>query len=174
MIFLAVGYDRYSLPLSPEYALIVMKNLFLLSLVAAAALVAASAMYGQSSTPPTPTGFKVVVHPSNPFGSLSRSQISNFLLKKKSRWKNGWQVDPVDLDSRSSVRAEMSQFIHERSVASIKNYWQRQIFSGHNTPPPELDTDQAVVDFVKSNRGGIGYVSVDFATSGVKVITISD
>lgn len=150
-----------------------MKNTLLLSILVSVAIIAASTMYAQSASQ-SQAGFKVVVHPDNPFVSLTRSQISNYLLKKKSRWKNGWQVDPVDLGSRSSVRAEMSQLIHERSVASIKNYWQRQIFSGNNTPPPELETDQEVVDFVKNNRGSIGYVSEDFDTDDVKVVNISD
>ncbi len=172
MIFLAVGATggiRFRLSRLFNR----MKNSLLLSILVGAAIVAASTMHAQSASQSRP-GFKIVTHPDNPFSSLTRAQISNFLLKKKSRWKNGWQVDPVDLGSRSSVRAEMSQLIHERSVASIKNYWQRQIFSGNNTPPPELETDQEVVDFVKNNRGSIGYVSGGFSSDEVKVVNISD
>ena len=146
-----------------------MKYLLLLSITLCTAWLAVQAAIAQQArgglgNEIEPAAFKVVVNSANESNVLSRSQISNYLLKKKSRWENGSQVDPVDLVSRSKIRAAMSQLIHERSVASIKNYWQRQIFSGHNTPPPELDSDQAVLDFVGSNPGGIGYVAAGTPT----------
>ena len=66
----------------------------------------------------------------------------------------------------------MSQSIHLRSVASIKNYWQRQIFAGHNTPPPEVDDDDAVIDFIAEHPGAIGYISSETSVSDVKVIKV--
>jgi hypothetical protein len=41
----------------------------------------------------------------------------------------------------------------------VKNYWQQRIFSGRDLPPPELDSDEAVVSYVLSHRGALGYVS---------------
>lgn len=155
-----------------------MKRFLLLSAVLATALLwgIAGSSHGQESSIGATDSFKIVVHRTNPLDSMTRSQISSFLLKKKNRWPSGGGVDPVDLDGRSSVRASMSQAIHQRSVASIKNYWQRQIFAGYNTPPPELEDDAKVVDFVKENPGAIGYVSarVDLTDSEVKAVTITD
>ena len=153
-----------------------MKRFFLLSAVLATTLFwgVAGSGYGQESSSET-NGFKIVVHRTNPIDSLSRSQISSFLLKKKNRWPSGDEVDPVDLDGRSSVRASMSQVIHQRSVASIKNYWQRQIFAGYNTPPPELEDDTKILEFVNDNPGAIGYVSAqtDLKDTEVKSVTIT-
>ena len=143
--------------------------LFLCSALAVSTLLAGWPMVAQGNS-----GYQVVIHVDNPSTSLEKDQVSNFLLKKKSRWADGTSVAPVDLASDSSVRAAMSEDIHGRSVSSIKNYWQRQIFSGRNIPPPELDSDAAVLDYVRSNRGAIGYVSSASSPSGVKVVRVTD
>lgn len=153
-----------------------MKRFFLLSTVIATALfwAVAGSGYGQEAAGDDP-GFQIVVHKSNPLDTLTRSQVSSYLLKKKVRWPNGTGVDPVDLDGRSPVRAAMSQAIHQRSVASIKNYWQRQIFAGYNTPPPELADDANVLTFIAGNPGAIGYISdeTDLKDSEAKKVQIT-
>lgn len=120
------------------------------------------------------TGFKVIVHKDNPVTSLSKDDFSNMLLKKKTRWDHGAPVSPADLDAKSTVRADMSKDVHGRSVSSIKNFWQRQIFSGREVPPPEMPSDADMVSFVARDSGAIGYVSPGALLSGVKVITISE
>ncbi|MEM6792499.1 MAG: hypothetical protein AAF725_00830 [Acidobacteriota bacterium] len=119
--------------------------------------------------------FVVIVHPDNPSLYLKRSQASLLLLKKKSRWPD-WnlQAEPVDLGSDSDVRKALSREIHRKSVSTIKNYWQKQIFSGRNTPPPELKTDSEVVAWVSQRPGAIGYVSASTRLDGVKSIEVDD
>lgn len=117
--------------------------------------------------------YQVIVHTSNDVSAISKDEISKLLLKKKTRWDDGTDAEPVDLDSNSSVREAFSRDVHGRSVASIKNYWQRQIFSGREVPPPEVATDAEVVDFVRSREGGIGYVSPNARLSGVKTIDVT-
>lgn len=116
--------------------------------------------------------YRIVVNAANPSRELTKTQISNFLLKKKSKWDHGVDVMPADLDSQSAVRAAMSDEIHGRSVSAIKNFWQRQIFSGRDVPPPELADDARMIDFVRSNPGAIGYVSPAAKVDGVKVVAV--
>jgi ABC-type phosphate transport system substrate-binding protein len=56
----------------------------------------------------------------------------------------------------------------------VKSYWQQQIFSGRDVPPPEKQTENDVVAFVRSNPGAIGYVSkgVDIGR-GVKALSVA-
>ncbi len=116
--------------------------------------------------------YRIVVNTANPNRELTKTQVSNFLLKKKSKWDHGVDVMPADLDSQSSVRAAMSDEIHGRSVSAIKNFWQRQIFSGRDVPPPELSDDSRMLDFVRGNPGAIGYVSPSAKVEGVKVVSV--
>jgi hypothetical protein len=64
-----------------------------------------------------------------------------------------------DLDSGSDVRDAFSRVVHRRSVASIKNYWQRQIFSGREVPLEELSSDAEMIQRVARDLGAIGYVA---------------
>lgn len=105
------------------------------------------------------SGYVVIVNAENPVSSISKSELSGYLLKKKSKWKHGVSVDPADLDSGSSVRESFSADVHGRSVSSIKNYWQRQIFSGRGVPPPEVGGDAEMIEHVAGSPGGVGYVS---------------
>lgn len=121
------------------------------------------------------SGFKVIVHQDNPTVSLSIKDVSNLLLKKKTKWNgSGVAVDPIDLDAGSAVREAFSEAVHGRSVSSIKNYWQRQIFSGREVPPPEVRSDSEVVAFVRRTPGAIGYVSSSARLDGVKEIDLAN
>jgi len=119
------------------------------------------------------SGFKVIVNSGNSTASLSTKDVSNLLLKKKTRWDDsGTEVRPIDLDSASAVREAFSEAVHGRSVSSIKNYWQRQIFSGREVPPAEVRSDSEVINFVRNTPGAIGYVSSDARLDGVKEIRL--
>jgi len=119
--------------------------------------------------------FVVVVNSANPIKEISHADLMQIFLKRVSKWSNGAHVAPVDLGRRSPVRAVFTKDVHNRSVASIGTYWQQQIFSGRDTPPPEKSSDADVVTFVRETPGGIGYVDPDTPLGkGVKVVPIHD
>ena len=120
--------------------------------------------------------FKIVVNSSNPVSSLTVKDVSNYFLKKVTRWKNGQKVLPVDLKDTSTVREIFSKDIHGRKVSSIKAYWQKQIFSGRNVPPAEKGTENEVLAFIDKNPGAIGYVSSSTSRGRyrVKVLNIEE
>ena len=120
------------------------------------------------------SGFRVIVHPDNPVTSISKDDLSKLFLKKTSRWDDGTVAAPVDLGRQSSVREDFTKEIHGRSLSSILSFWQRQIFSGRGSPPAELNTEAEAVQFVKANRGAVGYVSSGTDTSGAKAISVTD
>lgn len=119
------------------------------------------------------TPYVVIVHPGNPAKSVSKKKVSRILLKEISKWDSGQPAQPVDLDSKSPVRSVFSKDVHGRSVGSIKNYWQRQIFSGDGVPPPEVANDAAVIAYVKTHPGAIGYVSAGATLDGVKALDLA-
>ncbi len=118
--------------------------------------------------------FQAVVNSANPVVSLSSSQLGQLFLKKDTRWEGGAAVEPVD-QTDGPVRSAFSEKAHGKSVAAVKSYWQRQIFSGRATPPPELSSDAEVLAFVRSHAWAVGYVSAGIPVgSGVKVVRLSD
>lgn len=118
------------------------------------------------------SGFKVVVNAANSGGSMSRAEVSALFLKKTPRWSDGSPVVVVELADPSAVRADFCEVIHGKSAAAIRSFWQQQIFSGRDVPPVDKKTDAEVLDYVRANRGAVGYVSESAPTSGVKVVDV--
>ncbi|MEX1182144.1 MAG: phosphate ABC transporter substrate-binding protein [Gemmatimonadota bacterium] len=115
----------------------------------------------------------VIVHASNPTASLAPEEVSRMLLKREMRWSNGAVVAPVDLPGGSKVREAFTRQFHRRSTDAIHSYWQQQIFSGRETPPPERATEAEVIAFVAATPHAIGYVSASARLpAGVKVVEV--
>lgn len=118
--------------------------------------------------------FKIIVNSGITIEALDRKEIAKFFVKRTTAWDGGESVVPVDQAPDSQVREVFSEAVHGRSVAAVKSFWQKQIFSGRNVPPPELSGDAAVVEFVKRTPGAIGYVSASADTAGVRTVTLGE
>jgi len=122
---------------------------------------------GESTAP-----FRVLVHPDNPATSLSKDFVTDVFLKRTTRWSDGEAARPVDQRADTGARRTFSDSVLRRSVAAVKRYWQQRIFSGRDLPPPELDSDEAVVGYVLKHRGAIGYVSSGAKIDRTKVVSV--
>lgn len=116
--------------------------------------------------------YKVIVHPEAGVSEMTSAAVSGVFLKKDRTLPGGVAASPVDLPPSSGVRDAFSRALVGRPPAAVVTFWQQQIFSGKETPPPQKGSDAAVVEFVKSTPGGIGYVSEGASTDGVKVVKI--
>jgi ABC-type phosphate transport system substrate-binding protein len=119
--------------------------------------------------------YKVVVNAGNSLDAATKAQVSDMFLKKTKIWSNGVEVEPIDLYPTSDLREAFSETVHGRSVAAVKSYWQRLIFSGEAVPPPEIENEKQVMFWVGSSPGAIGYVSASAPLGdGVKVLRVTD
>ena len=103
---------------------------------------------------------------------MPRRLLAGVFLKEVTRWDGGDTARPVDLKPDTSARRRFSEAVLNRSVAAVKSYWQQRIFSGRGVPPPELESDQAVIEFVTKHRGAVGYVSPGAAIGNAKVLQV--
>jgi ABC-type phosphate transport system substrate-binding protein len=117
--------------------------------------------------------YKIVVNPSNPVTSMSKDEVSRIFLKKTTRFSDGRSASPVDLSVNSSIREGFSKNVLGKPASAVDAYWQQQIFSGRDIPPPQK-SEAAAINFVRSNENGIAYVSAGADTGGLKVITVGD
>jgi ABC-type phosphate transport system substrate-binding protein len=127
----------------------------------------AALLYAHAGPP-----YRVIVHPDNPATSIDRRTLSDIFLKKQTSWPDGERTAPVDHAGRAAVRDEFTEAVHNKSLSAVRNYWQQLIFSGRGLPPPELDSDEAVVSFVLSHRGAVGYVSEGAKIGAAKVLVV--
>jgi hypothetical protein len=116
--------------------------------------------------------FRVIVNPSNGLPGVDREFAADVFLKKITRWPDGEGIKPVDLRPDNPVRRHFSENVLKRSVGAVRSYWQQRIFSGRDVPPPELETEDAVVTYVAHNVGAVGYVSGGTKLTGVRELAL--
>jgi len=117
--------------------------------------------------------FVVIVNAFNPFVTIRADDLSRIFLKKSGTWSNGQAAQPVDHPEGSNLRRRFTARVLNRDTGSVKSYWQQQVFSGRAVPPPALDSDAAVLEFVRLHPYAVGYVSASTAlTSEVRVIAV--
>ncbi|MCU0622635.1 MAG: hypothetical protein MUF53_02090 [Gemmatimonadaceae bacterium] len=132
------------------------------------ALVLAGAL-ALAAAPAAAQDFKVVA---NGDVEISKADLAKVFLKQTSKLPDGTSAKPVDQGKGSAVRAAFSQAVLGRAVGAVEQYWQQQIFSGKDAPPPTKGSDDEIVAWVKATPGAIGYVSAGASTAGVKVVTV--
>lgn len=94
--------------------------------------------------------------------NIDKSTISNIFLGKDKSMK------PINLNGTS--KDEFYEKITGKSPSQVKSYWSGLVFTGKGSPPKDIDTPQSVIDYVKSNPDGIGYIPKENVDSSVKVI----
>jgi ABC-type phosphate transport system substrate-binding protein len=117
---------------------------------------------------------RLIVNSANPAAQLDRDFVTDAFLKKATRWPDGEAIHPLDQRVDAAVRARFSDGVLHRSIAAVRHYWQQRIFSGRGVPPPELESDAAVIARVQRDRGAIGYVSerANLSADSVKVVSV--
>lgn len=117
----------------------------------------------------------VVANQSVPTTTLDRATLVKIFLKRETEWSNGSKISPIDREPRSDVRESFSESLLGRPVALIQRHWHSQIFSGRSIPPPEVETDVEVLEFVAQTPGAVGYVTKGTRLpDGVKQLSVTD
>jgi hypothetical protein len=121
-----------------------------------------------------PEEFVLIANSSRPEAALTRQEASRIFLRKDLAWPLGGEARPVDQSEDLPVRERFSEGVHSRPVQAILRYWLQQVFAGRGTPPPVLQSDAEVIDYVARTRGAIGYVSTGIRLPGVKILRLRE
>jgi len=126
---------------------------------------------------PVPTqageGFVVVVNQANPLGSMSRAELSKVFLKRATTWPGGVAAVPYDLSGASATRKAFTQGVHGKPLWVVVAFWQQEIASGRTQPPVVCPTEEAALEAVSHDAGGVAYVSEGLTfPPGVKVLSL--
>ena len=133
----------------------------------------ATTVSAEQPSPPPPPPYRVIVNPKNPATALDRTFLQDAFLKKTRHWPDERVIQPVDLATTSPARSSFSEDVLRRSVAAVRAYWQQRIFSGRDVPPPELASDERVVEYVLTHEAAVAYVSGTAPLAGAKAISVT-
>jgi hypothetical protein len=110
--------------------------------------------------PQTPkVSFAIIVADDVEERTLSREALSFVYQRKQSYWKSGKRIQPVNLPATNSLRRAFSACVLGEPPEAMENYWREMYFHG-SLPPHVLESEEAVLLFVDTTPGAIGYVSV--------------
>jgi len=114
-------------------------------------------------------GLLVIASTQVPDTTISVKQIADIYLMKKTLWADKTEVVPVNREASSVEREKFSAAIFNHSPQELAEYWNRLHFQGK--PPPLVQTsDQAVLSFVRTVPGAIGYINANQAPTDVKIL----
>jgi ABC-type phosphate transport system substrate-binding protein len=141
----------------------------LLTLAAAAALWAAC-MPLRAAAPQPAIAVVVGRHPV-PTAPLNPTLVAGIFARKRLLWDDRSTIVPVNLPASHVLRRDFSLWLYGRSPEELQDYWNDQYFHGV-LPPPVLASEEAVLRFVASTPGAIGYVSSCVVDHRVEVVAL--
>jgi len=113
--------------------------------------------------------FAVITAPGVVEHRPSRESISLIFKRKQKYWENGTRIQPVNLPAAHPLRRAFSQNLLGQLPEDMEEYWRERYFHGV-LPPHVLESEEAVILFVSSTPGAIGYVSNCIPEHGVNVV----
>ncbi|KAF0192151.1 MAG: hypothetical protein FD165_1219 [Gammaproteobacteria bacterium] len=122
-------------------------------------------------TPTRAAGETVIVaNPSSNISEFSEHEIRAIFLGKITRLPNGKPIT-VFIQEDGAAHADILHKILNKTDAEFMNHWARRVYAGRSPPPLTLGSDAEVIDHVRQQDGGIGYVGKDAALrSSLKII----
>ena len=116
----------------------------------------------------------VIVPETHPAETLSRADLARIYQRRQRFWSSGAKIVPFNLSADHPVRQQFSVYIFNRTPEDMREYWDTQYFHGVS-PPYMLASEEAVIQFVASTPGAIGYVpanTVNGSNGQVKVLLL--
>lgn len=111
----------------------------------------------------------IIASPLVSVNRISMKELADIYIMKKQEWSDGIKIVPVNREVTSREREAFSKEVFHLSPQQTADYWNRLRFQG-KLPPSVQTSDQAVLNFVRTIPGAIGYVSAHALPKDVKVL----
>ncbi|MDF4004707.1 hypothetical protein P3W33_15000 [Luteibacter sp. PPL552] len=111
----------------------------------------------------------VITAPGAPRLAFDKDVLRNVYLKRIFVDADGVKLTPVNLPAGSPLREAFARTIVRMSDERMQAYWDQQYFQGVS-PPYVLGSEDAVVRFVATTPGAVGYVASCHVDASVHVV----
>jgi len=101
--------------------------------------------------------------------TVNREELARIYQRKQRFWKNGTQIIPVNLSAEHPLRRRFSRLVLGALPEDLVPYWNEQYFHGI-APPYVLTSEAAILQFVATTSGAIGYVNATAVNREVHVL----
>jgi len=123
---------------------------------------------------PKAYGAEVVSHSSVTTKSLTTSQLRRIFSMRQVRWADNQPIVVFVLSSQNDLHQEFCKLNLQIFPYQLDRIWNKLTFSGLGTAPFIVETEDELIEKIKSTPGAIGYVRKYSKDSGIDVIKISN
>lgn len=111
-----------------------------------------------------------IVNASCKVNSIDVATARRLWLGKQIIMQEVGTLTPIEVDESSVIRQIYLEKFLNKSPEELRQHWARLMFTGKATPPQNIGSDKAVVDFVAREKDAIGIIERSFASPAVKII----
>lgn len=101
--------------------------------------------------------------------ALSLKDVAAIYLLRVTTWPDGSRIVPVNREVGSAERVDFTTTVLQQDFESLAAYWNEMHFQG-KLPPVVQESEPAMLAFVQSVPGAIGYISENTPAIGVTVL----
>jgi hypothetical protein len=102
-------------------------------------------------------------------GKLTVRQLARTFRKQLLVGRDGQRLHPVNLPPEHPLRIAISRKLFGRDPVAMARYWSEQYFNGVS-PPHVVDSQEAMMRFIATTPGAIGYIVECRVDDRVKVL----
>ena len=117
----------------------------------------------------------IIVNPDNPVQAMTPREVSDLYLGRARSFVLGEDRAPrpasiYDQADGSPLRETFFRALNGMDIRRLNAYWARLRFSGEVLPPKALPDGKAVLEAVRRDRNGIGYVHASEIDDTVRIV----
>jgi hypothetical protein len=114
-------------------------------------------------------GIAVIVASGSGQTIMGQEEVALIFKRKKRLTGDGQQIQPVNLPAGHPLRRALSLRLYGHAPEELEDYWRDMYFHGV-LPPFVVASEEAVIRFVASTPGAVGYVSGCLVDNRVTVV----
>jgi hypothetical protein len=139
--------------------------------IASVALIAGMITPSSPARATGPNDLLIIAHKSAPASSISRAELISYFMKKRTSWKGGGRVLPINKTRGTALRQAFLSRVLNMTQGEEDAYWSRLKISGSSkTQPPELSNTLKAVFYL---RRSVSYIfRKDYRAGMVKILAV--
>ncbi len=118
---------------------------------------------------------QIVTHADVKTSHLSAREVANIFLGRKRHWDDGSRIKLAVL-KRDRMQDSFFRAIVGRSSSQYWTYWRDMVFSGSGRMPKRFASSDALLAYVATEPGTVGFITDTSMTQGtvVNIITVRE
>lgn len=114
----------------------------------------------------------VVVSQDNAVEAISRSDLADIYLGRRSQFPDGSPAVPIDQRESSAAYPRFYADYLDQTPTQVRSHWSRLIFTGRGQPPRSVPDGQAMADAVADDPRAVGYMDAERVDNRLRVVRI--